>query len=214
MHNQIRVAIIDDHPLFRDGVVSTLSVAEDIQIVAVGASGADSLRITQEHLPDIMLLDISMPGGGIETARSIANAYTRIKIIMLTVSEREDDVLAALAAGASGYILKGITGGDLVKTVRAISNGETYITPQFAARLLSKNRSMAPSENSNVSTADLSNREDQVLHEVIGGLTNKEIARKLNLSEKTVKHYMTSVLHKLGARNRVEAVLAHLNMKG
>ena len=208
--DRIRIAVIDDHPLLREGVASTLKADASLDVVAVGASGADAVRVAAEHLPDVMLLDISMPGGGIEAARAIAASFPTIKTIMLTVSEREEDVTAAMEAGAHGYVLKGVNGPDLIGTVRAVSRGETYITPQFAARLLHKMQRRNVEKANQRPEVELTHREEQILNEVSAGLTNKEIARKLTLSEKTVKHYMTSVLQKLQARNRVEAVLVHL----
>lgn len=210
MADRIRIAVVDDHPLLREGVASTLRADPSIDVVAVGGSGADAVRIAAEHLPDVMLLDISMPGGGIEAARALADSFPSIKTIMLTVSEREDDVTAAMEAGAHGYILKGVTGADLVGTVYAVSRGETYITPQLAARLLHQMKRKSVEKAAQRPEVELTHREEQILNEVSAGLTNKEIARKLTLSEKTVKHYMTSVLQKLQARNRVEAVLVHL----
>lgn len=210
MDSRIRVAVVDDHPLLREGVVGTLRGHTGIEVVAVGASGADAVRIASEHGPDVMLLDISMPGGGMEAARLIADRFPAIKTIMLTVSEREEDVTAAMEAGAHGYVLKGVTGSDLAATVRAVNSGETYITPQFAAQLLKKMQRRTAEKPVQRLEVELTHREEQILNEVSAGLTNKEIARKLTLSEKTVKHYMTSVLQKLQARNRVEAVIAHM----
>jgi two-component system, NarL family, nitrate/nitrite response regulator NarL len=210
MADRIRIAVVDDHPMLREGVASTLKADGGLDVVAVGGSGADAVRIAAEHLPDVMLLDISMPGGGIEAARAIADSFPTVKTIMLTVSERQDDVIAAMEAGANGYILKGVTGADLIGTVRAVSKGETYITPQFAARLLHQMQRKSTEKPAQRPEVELTHREEQILNEVSVGLTNKEIARKLTLSEKTVKHYMTSVLQKLQARNRVEAVIAHM----
>ncbi|MDX2308374.1 MAG: response regulator transcription factor [Hyphomicrobium sp.] len=210
MVDTIRIAVVDDHPLLRDGVVSTLQLEDDIEVVAVGASADDALRIALDEKPDIMLLDISMPGSGLNAARSIAERQLGVRTIMLTVSEREEDLTTAMEVGAHGYVLKGITGNDLVNTIRTVHRGETYITPQFAARLLTSMKRKPANERSIQQRAqpELTLREEQILKEVSAGLTNKEIARKLTLSEKTVKHYMTNVLQKLHARNRVEAVIA------
>lgn len=213
MLKRIRIAVVDDHPLLREGVASTLKADGNIDVVAIGGSSADAIRIAAEFVPDVMLLDISMPGGGIEAARAVAESFPSIKTIMLTVSEREDDVTAAMEAGAHGYILKGVTGPDLINTVHAVSRGETYITPALAARLLHQMKRRTSSKPAQRPEVELTHREEQILNEVSAGLTNKEIARKLTLSEKTVKHYMTSVLQKLQARNRVEAVLVHLRQE-
>ncbi len=209
MTEKIRLAVVDDHPLLRDGVVGTLAREGDIDVIAVGASAEDAKRIARENSPDIMLLDISMPGDGIEAARVILSAFPGMKAIMLTVSEREEDLTRAMQAGVHGYVLKGINGHDLANTIRSVARGETYITPQFAARLLSTiNRRGADDGTAKAPAPQLTAREEQILREVAAGLTNKEIARKLDLSEKTIKHYMTNVLQKLQVRNRVEAVIA------
>ncbi len=211
MTGHIRIGVVDDHPLLREGVANTLKAAA-MDVVGVGASASDAARLAGEHEPDVMLLDISMPGGGVEAARAIARSHPKIKTIMLTVSEREDDVIAAMEAGARAYVLKGICGPELLATIRAVSRGETYITPQIAARVLAKmqrrTNSSSPARARGLET-ELTIREEQIMNQVAQGLTNKEIALKFSLSEKTVKHYMTSVLQKLQVRNRVEAVIAH-----
>jgi DNA-binding NarL/FixJ family response regulator len=211
MTGHIRIGVVDDHPLLREGVANTLKAAA-MDVVGVGASASDAARLAGEHHPDIMLLDISMPGGGVEAARAIAQSHPNIRTIMLTVSEREDDVIAAMEAGARAYVLKGICGPELLATIRAVSRGETYITPQIAARVLAKMQRRtttgSPARARGFET-ELTIREEQIMNQVAQGLTNKEIALKFSLSEKTVKHYMTSVLQKLQVRNRVEAVIAH-----
>lgn len=204
----IRVAVVDDHPLLREGVAHTLHVIPDIEVVATGGSASDAIAIASSHVPNVMLVDISMPGGGVEAVREISKATPAVRTLMLTVSEREDDIITSMDAGARGYLLKGVSGRDLVATVRAIYNGETYIPPHIAARVLARmqNRSVVNARLD--ATASLTARENQILRQVAQGLTNKEIANCYSLSEKTVKHYMTSVLQKLNVRNRVEAVIA------
>jgi DNA-binding NarL/FixJ family response regulator len=211
MTGRIRIGVVDDHPLLREGVVNTLKAAA-MDVVGAGASASEAMRLARQHQPDIMLLDISMPGGGVEAARAIAKSHPKIMMIMLTVSEREDDVIAAMEAGARAYVLKGIGGPELLATIRAVSRGETYITPQIAARVLAKMQRRANAGSSARAKSletELTIREEQIMDQVAQGLTNKEIALKFSLSEKTVKHYMTSVLQKLQVRNRVEAVIAH-----
>lgn len=203
----IRVAVVDDHPLFRAGVMQTLAETEGLQVVGVGATGADVLRIAQDHLPDILLLDVNIPGGGIEAAASVAELCPFVKVVMLTVSERDDHVTAALRAGARGYVLKGVSGPELLNTLLSVQGGNSYVSPALAARLLSQIRRPAVPPLARTGT-DLTNREDEVLCLVSAGKTNKEIARELDLSEKTVKHHMTNIMQKLQVRNRVEAVLA------
>jgi two-component system nitrate/nitrite response regulator NarL len=159
-------------------------------------------------LPDIILLDISMPGGGIETARTIKKVCPTAKIGMLTVSEREDDVMQSLGAGADGYILKGVGGKELIDIINRMFNGEPYITSQLAARMITEAKTVPSNKpnGQNVFT-DLTAREEQILANVSRGLSNKEIGRELNITEKTVKHYVTNVFQKLQVRNRVEAAL-------
>lgn len=208
MTSEIRVVIVDDHPLFRDGTARTLNSCADIKVVAEGESAEDAIRLAQEQLPDIILLDISMPGGGIEAARAISRTCPVVKIAMLTVSEHEDDVMQSLEAGASGYILKGIGGQELIEIICGVHNGDSYVSPNLAARMLTelKNGS-ADSGGYKDLFSELTAREEQILESVARGLSNKEIGRELNITEKTVKHYVTNVLQKLQVRNRVEAAL-------
>ncbi len=210
MADKIRVVVIDDHPLFRSGVANTLNSNEHLEVIAEGASAADAYRLALEVLPDVMLLDISMPGGGIKAVQTLAAAFPVIKTIMLTVSEGDDDVVNSLQAGAQGYILKGIGGPELIEVVKSISAGDSYVSPGLAARLLARgNRPDSESGSRNL-LADLTHRENQILKLVAKGWSNKEIGLELTITEKTVKHYMTNILQKLQVRNRVEAaLLAH-----
>jgi DNA-binding NarL/FixJ family response regulator len=206
MADPLHVAIVDDHPLFREGVAHTLGAQPDIEIVGEGASAADALRIAAERLPDVMLLDVSMPGGGVEAARQIAAAYPVVRIVMLTVSENEEDVTAALRAGARAYVLKGVSARELVGVLRAVGAGEVYVTPSLAASLLTDGRGAASGRRGEL-VDELTERERQILERVAEGDSNKEIAAQFGLSEKTVKHHMTNILQKLQVRNRVEAAL-------
>ena len=207
MTDRIRVAVIDDHPLFREGVTSTIRGSAYLEVAGEGSTADDALRVARDELPDIVLLDVSMPGGGIAAAESIARHCPAVKTIMLTVSESEEHVSQALEAGAQGYVLKGTSGAELVGMMRAVSRGETYVTPGLAARLLTISRTQSKVSQAE-DIAELTKREEQILDHVARGLTNKEIAIALTISEKTVKHYMTNVMQKLQVRNRVEAVLA------
>ncbi|NRP75424.1 Transcriptional regulatory protein DegU [Ensifer psoraleae] len=201
----IRVAVIDDHPLFREGVTRSLSEIDGFEIVAEGSSCDDALRIAKNLSPDVMLLDISMPGGGLNAVPLILELVPLQKIVMLTVSEAGDDVTAALKGGAKGYVLKGIGSRALADVIRMVASGESYVAPTLSAKLLSSN-SPAPASKSDL-IADLTPREHEVLRLVASGMSNKQVARKLDLQEKTVKHHMTQIMTKLGVANRTEAAM-------
>lgn len=208
MSEIINVVLVDDHPMLREGVAATLSAEPDIEIAGEGANADDALRLARDLLPDIILLDISMPGGGIGAARAIAMACPIVKIVMLTVSEDEEDVLNALKGGARGYVLKGVSGPELIRIVRSIQAGEPYVTPKLAASLLVElKENVPPPESTPDPLSELTTRELQILELVATGRSNKEIAEQVFLSEKTIKHYMTNILQKLQVRNRVEAAI-------
>lgn len=204
MSDPIRIIVADDHPLFREGVINSLGAAPDLQVVGQADNAQDAVQLVRDELPDIALLDVTMPGGGgIDAARGIASACPATRIVMLTVSEDEDNLLEAMKAGASGYVLKGVSATELAAVVRAVSSGEVYVAPSLAFGLL---REMSRPRESDP-LAELSSRERQVLELVGNGLSNQEIGLKLGLAEKTIKHYMTNILTKLQVRSRVEAAL-------
>ncbi len=199
---RIRVLVADDHPMFRAGVVSSLAAHSDFEVVGEGSSAEEAVRLAELHRPDVCLLDIAMPGGGLVAAREISASLPATRVVMLTVSEDEDDLLAAMKAGASGYVLKGAAASELMNVLKMVNAGEVYVAPGLAWGLLremSKPRS-APLD-------ELSTREREVLELVAAGLSNQEIGDRLGLAEKTIKHYMTSILGKLRVRSRVEAAL-------
>lgn len=198
----IRVLVIDDHPLLRQGVILALRKQEDIEIVGEGESGQAAVEMAMRLQPDIILLDISMPDiSGLEAARRVRSVSPRTNILMLTASEQGEDLLTALEAGARGYILKGSEIKQVVDAIRSVQLGETYVSPKLAGKLLLEISS--PVKKS----LDLTARESEILQLVAQGLPNKEIAAELNLAEKTIKHHMTSLMRKLGVRSRVEAAL-------
>ena len=206
MTDLLQIAIVDDHPLFREGVAHSLQAQPGLDIVAEGASAADAIRIAGDCLPDVMLLDVSMPGGGLNAVRTIAASYPVVKVVMLTVSEDEEDVTAALRAGARAYVLKGVAARELVGILRSVAAGEVYVTPSLAASLLFE-LTGGPGSAAASPLDLLTERERQILERVATGDSNKEIGAQLSLSEKTVKHHMTNILQKLQVRNRVEAAI-------
>ena len=208
MSDKIHIVIVDDHPLFREGVAATLEQSGQFSVLAEGSTAEDALRLAQDFLPDILLLDIAMPGGGLAAAKAVAAACPVTKIVMLTFSEEEDNVLSALKMGAKGYILKGVAGNDLQSILMRIQAGEVFITPILAATVLLDMVDTAPKARaSSESLEDLTNREQQILELVAQGCTNKTIGSHLGITEKTVKHYMGNILAKLQVKNRVEAAL-------
>ncbi|SEH22599.1 response regulator transcription factor [Rhizobium sp. NFR12] len=203
-----RIAVIDDHPLFREGVIRSLSEMEGFEIVAEGGSKGEALHIVEHIRPDVMLMDISMPGNGLQAVAGAVEAWPPIKIVMLTVSEANEDIAGALKLGAKGYVLKGIGSRELADVVRTVASGEPYLAPSLSARLLAgmaKERENAAKQDL---MAELTDREQEVLNLVASGLSNKRVAQLLDLHEKTVKHHMTRILSKLKVSNRTEAALA------
>jgi len=205
MDTRIRVAVVDDHPLFREGVTRSLSEIDGFEIVAEGSSGADAVRIAGNLQPDVLLMDISMPDGGLDAIPAILDVAPAQRIVMLTVSETSEDVTTALARGAVGYVLKGVGALTLAEAIRTVAAGDGYVAPTLSARLISA-RSEMPSKSALI--ANLTPREMEVLELVAVGMSNKHVAIELDLQEKTVKHHMTQILTKLGVTNRTEAAMA------
>jgi DNA-binding NarL/FixJ family response regulator len=207
MSEPIRVIVVDDHPIYRSGISATLGECSDIDVVGQGASADDALRLVAALQPDVALLDVSMPGGGLQAAARIATGAHVVRVVMLTASEDEDVVTKALEAGAVGYALKGIGGDELVDIIRAVVAGGAYVSPALAGQLLVRDRNRREVVQSDPFGA-LSKREIEIARLLTNGMSNKEIARQLDLQEKTIKHHMTQILQKLRLRNRVEAAMA------
>jgi two-component system, NarL family, nitrate/nitrite response regulator NarL len=208
MTDRTRIAVIDDHPLFREGVIRSLAEVPGFEVVGEGGTRDDAITISDQQRPDILLVDISLPGGGLQAIPVILERFPEQKIIMLTVSEAPDDILLALKHGARGYVLKGVGSRGLVEVIRTVLAGESYVSPNLSARLLSELSPLTAGPDKNNALADLTEREREVLDLVAAGLSNKRIAIKLDLHEKTVKHHMTHIFAKLGVANRTEAAMA------
>jgi two-component system, NarL family, nitrate/nitrite response regulator NarL len=205
MAERISILVADDHPLFREGVVHSLAAEPDFDVVGQASCGEDALRLACDLVPDVVMLDITMPGwGGIVTAEKIRAACPAAKVLMLTVAEDEDKLLASFKAGARAYVLKGVSAHELVRVVRSVAQGEVYVTPSLAAGILvTLSRSTVPQDP----LEGLTERESEILKLVVQGLTNREIGDRLHLSEKTIKHYITNILEKLHVRSRMEAAM-------
>jgi DNA-binding NarL/FixJ family response regulator len=203
----IRIAVIDDHPMFREGTVRALTEADGIEVVGQGATATDAVAVARESNPDVMLLDLNLPGGGVNAAASIARACPKVRIVALTASEDEQDVTSALQAGVQGYILKGSSGHEVVETVRTIFRGDCYVAPHLAARLLINMGNKRIEVRVDDNRRELSSREGEIFALVSRGMSNKEVARRLKCTDRTVKHHMTNIMQKLNVRNRVQAAL-------
>ncbi|GAB3660128.1 response regulator [Ramlibacter alkalitolerans] len=204
MSDRITIVVVDDHPLFRQGVVSALQQEPDFQVVGETDSGEQALQLARTLMPQVMLLDVSMTGwNGITTAEKVSIACPATAIVMLTVSDDKDRLLAAFKAGARAYVLKGVSAQELARVVRAAAAGEVYVSQSLAGEMLvSLTQGKAPDP-----LQELTSREREILALIGNGFTNRQIGEKIFLSEQTIKHYVTNILQKLQVRSRVEAAL-------
>ena len=203
---RLRVLVVDDSPLFRTGLSSLLNTRPDIQVVAEASDGNEALEKARETLPDVILMDIIMPNcDGLEATRLIKAEMPSIKVVMLTVSESEENLFKAIKLGAQGYLLKSVEAKELFQVLQGLSRGEAYVAPGIAAKILQE--FARPS----YTTEHLSPREKDVLKLVTQGLTNKEISRSLDIAESTVKNHLRNSMEKLHVRNRVEAAIRFLD---
>ena len=203
----MRILLADDHALFRDGVGSLL-VAWGHDVVGQAADRDTAVALASSLRPDLVLMDVAMPGDGIEATRRIATTEPGVAIVMLTASEATDDLFAAIKAGARGYLLKNLESGELRSMLDAVERGEAAITPAIAARILGElARTEAGATRPSGTDPDaLTDRELEVLRLVVAGMRNKEIAAELGISENTVKFHLRNILDKLHAQSRAEAV--------
>ncbi|WP_223217425.1 response regulator [Rhizobium cauense] len=207
MQSAISVIVADDHSLFRMGVIQAFAAAGGIKVVGEGASKEEAIALTEERQPDVILLDISMPGSGIEAAREIRARWPAVKIVMLTVSEEDDDVLEALEAGATGYLLKGSMAPDLISAVQSVAAGRSYLSSNVGMRLYDVLRNVSESRKTDSLIGKLSTKEAAVFALIGKGHTNRQIAEATGVQVKTVKFHVSRLLSKLGLRNRVEIAL-------
>ena len=208
---RISIAIVDDHPILRHGLAAVLRNEPRFRLVAEGGSATEALEIAQLHRPDIIILDLNIPGCGIEALKQIAIEFPSVRCIILTVCDSADTAISALNAGAQGYVLKGVSGPDLKSAIWTVSNNESFVSPEFATKLLIAAQNKNP--DALIADSRLSFRESQILREVEAGLSNRMVAEKLRISEKTVKHYMSSIMQKYGVSNRVSAVIAYQKVR-
>jgi DNA-binding NarL/FixJ family response regulator len=203
----IRVLIVDDHTLFRDGLRALLASIPDIAVVGEAASGKEALRLSVDHQPDVILMDIQMPDlNGIEATRQILRTSPHVGVIVLTMFQDDDSVFAAMRAGARGYVLKGADQGVLLRAVRAVANGESLFSPEIAARLMHFFANLQPAARPEL-FPELTEREREILTFIADGQTNGEIAEKLVISMKTVRNHVSNIFSKLQVADRTQAAI-------
>lgn len=201
----IQILIADDHQLFRDGLKALLLSAPDTQIAGEATSGKEAISLAAELQPDVILMDLQMPGvNGIEATRQIIQANPQIKILMVTMFEDDHSVFAAMRAGAQGYVLKGAKHEEMLRAIRAVSSGEAIFSPDIAARMMTFFANMRPSQPSQA-FPELSDREREVLDLIAQDYKNAGIAAKLVISPKTVRNHVSNILSKLQVADRSEA---------
>jgi DNA-binding NarL/FixJ family response regulator len=214
----IRALIVDDHALFRRGLEMVLESEPDIELVGQASDGDEAIQRAGESLPDVVLMDIRMPrSSGIEACRALKNVAPSAKIVMLTISDEEDDLFDAIRAGASGYLLKDIPLDEVADAVRAVYGGQSLINPSMAAKLLTEFAALARREEEEtpqqVPAPRLTDREIEVLRLVARGMNNRDIAKELFISENTVKNHVRNILEKLQIHSRMEAVMVAVREK-
>ena len=206
--DDVRVLIVDDHDLFRSGLRNLLE-DEGVHIVGEAAAGHEALEIVREVAPDVVVMDLNMPGmGGVEATRHISTVAPLTRVVMLTISDQDNDVIDAILAGACGYLLKDSSIQELIAGIRAASRGESLISPTIAAKVLQRVRaSSTQPEIESTIRAELSEREIEVLKLIANGKDNAMIAAELHISPKTVKNHISNILMKLQIENRIQAAV-------
>ena len=206
--NKIGILIVDDHPLVRQGIISFLEVQDELEVKGEAADGEEAVRAAEELKPDVILMDLLMPGmDGIEAIRQIKSSRPETRIIVLTSFAQNDKVFPAIKAGADGYLLKDTSPADLVKAIKSVCNGEAALHPDIARKLM-----LQLSSRSKMDTVEtLTPRELEVLELIAQGLSNEEIANRLFISDKTVKTHVSNILHKLHLNHRIQAALYAIN---
>jgi DNA-binding NarL/FixJ family response regulator len=203
----LRVLVADDHPLFREGLRAMLASTPDMEFVGEASTGEEAVSLAAELQPDVIVMDIQMPGvGGIEATRTIVESNPHVQVLVVTMFEDDGTVFAAMRAGARGYVLKGANYREMIRAIGAIGSGEAIFSPAIAVRLRSYFTDVRPATAPQI-FPELSNREREILDLIAQGYKNPEIARRLFLSPKTVRNHVSNILHKLQVADRTEAII-------
>jgi DNA-binding NarL/FixJ family response regulator len=198
--NKIRIVVIDDHPIIREGLVALLSTESDMDVVADAENGIEALKLYRTQRPDVMLMDLAMPHmGGVEATSEICKEFPNARIIVLTIRTGDEDIHRALQAGAKGYLLKETSRHELFDAIRSVHTGRRYIPPNVAIHLAER-----------TPVSDLTPRELEILKQMVDGKSNKQIGDTFSITEATVKGHVSSILQKLGVGDRTEAVTTAL----
>jgi two-component system NarL family response regulator len=194
--NQIRVVIGDDHPVVRGGIMAIINDQQDMEIVAEASNGKELVDMVKKYRPDVTLVDLRMPQlSGLDAIQAIKEDWSAARFVVLTTFDGDEDIYRALQAGAQAYLLKDTPRNELLETIRAVYQGQKRIPPEIAAKLAER-----------ITSSELTERETDVLNEIVNGFSNKEIGLRLNITEGTVKAHVNSILNKLGVNDRTQAV--------
>jgi len=209
MADGIRILVADDHPIVRDGLVTILGTQPDFQVVGEAAGGEETIELVKQLSPDVLLLDLEMPQvDGVAVLRHLQKNEIAVRSIVFTAFDTDERILEAVQAGARGYLLKGAERRELFKAIRVVHDGGSLLQPMIASKLLQQ---VSEARQSPAEVESLTPRESEVLSLLAQGLQNKEIAHSLVISERTVKYHVSSIMGKLGASNRTEAVAIAAN---
>jgi DNA-binding NarL/FixJ family response regulator len=204
MTYRIRILLADDHPVVRDGLAAMLNTQPDFEVVGMAATGAEAVHLTTEAMPDVVLLDLAMPElDGVEALRYLRQSQPGVRVIVFTAFDTDERIIEAVKAGAQGYLLKGAPREEIFSAVRVVHAGGSLLQPVVASKLL---RYVGGEPRMREGSASLTPREQEVLRLIGLGLQNKEIATRLKITERTTKFHVNSILRKLGASNRTEAL--------
>jgi DNA-binding NarL/FixJ family response regulator len=209
--NKTTILVADDHPLLREGIVQLLDKEADIEVVGQAADGEEAVRLADEKTPDVVVMDIEMPGiDGLEATRQIKAAHPEISVLVLTIHDDEEIIAALLAAGAAGYLLKTTYGKELVQAIRAVRLGEFVLDTRIGPKVFRAFTRNSSKPTPRHTSEKLSAREMEVIRLVAQGKSNSEMAQELFVSQRTIKGYLSDIFSKLGVNSRVEAITACL----